>query len=234
LADFGCNQTEMSNIRHGFRAPDPMSVAKQVWAYLDGKPAIKECLGLDLVNLSALARRAASDLGIERPDAVLAACRRYRAAPRASWREQAVRRVLRKSRLETRTRIGTVTVRYSYDNLVRLEKVVNELLSANRLIRLIPTSQGIVLIVEDDTLSTVTKAISPGNLLKVRKGLVELTVTSPESIEEVPGVMAFLSASLASSGLNVLQVMSCYTDTILILEERDLMEAFAALKRAMG
>jgi len=46
--------------------------------------------------------------------------------------------------------------------------------------------------------------------------------------------MAFLSASLASSGLNVLQVMSCYTDTILILEERDLMEAFAALKRAMG
>ena len=145
-----------------------------------------------------------------------------------------MRRVLRKSRLETRTRIGTVTVRYSYDNLVRLEKVVNELLSANRLIRLIPTSQGIVLIVEDDTLSTVTKAISPGNLLKVRKGLVELTVTSPESIEEVPGVMAFLSASLASSGLNVLQVMSCYTDTILILEERDLMEAFAALKRAMG
>lgn len=210
-----------------------MSVAKQVWNYLDGKPAIRECLALELVNLSALARKASAELGINKPDAVLAACRRYRSAPRAAWREQAVRRLLRRSRLETRTRVATVTVRYSYENLLRLEKAVNELLSANRLIRFIPTSQGLVLIVEDDTLPAVTKAISPGNILKVRKGLVELSVTSPESIEEIPGVMAFLSSSLASGGLNVLQVLSCFTDTILILEEKDLMEAFRILKRAM-
>lgn len=210
-----------------------MSIAQRVSAYLDGKPAVKECLALDLINVSALARMAAGNLGIDRIDAVIAACRRYRATPRATWREQAVRRVLRRSRLETRTRIATVTVRYSYDNLLRLEKSVNEVLSASRLIRLIPTSQGIVLIVEDDTLSAVTKAISPRNLLKIRKGLVEVTVTSPESIEEVPGVMAFVSSSLASEGLNVLQVMSCYTDTILILEEKDLMKAFRILKRTM-
>lgn len=208
-----------------------MSIAQQVWNYLDAKPAVRECL--DLINMSSLARKVSADLGIDRFDAVLAACRRYRATPRQTWREQAVRRVLRRSRLETRTRIATVTVRYSYENLVRLEKVVNELLPSNRLIRLIPTSQGIVLIVEDDTLSAVTKSISQGNILRVRKGLVELSVTSPESIEEVPGVMAFLSSSLAAEGLNVLQVMSCYTDTILVLEEKDLMEAFRILKRAM-
>ncbi len=210
-----------------------MSIAQQVSTYLDSKPAIRECLGQGLINLSALARKAAKDLGIDRVDAVLAACRRYRSAPRATWREEAVRRVLRRSRLETRTRIATVIVRYSYDNLLRLEKVVNELLSANRLIRLIPTSQGIVLIVEDDTVATVTKAISPSNLLKTRKGLVELSVRSPESIEEVPGVIAFISVSLASEGLNILQVMSCYTDTILVLEEKDLVQAFRVLKRIM-
>ena len=210
-----------------------MSIAQQVSAYLDGKPAIKECLALDLVNLSALARKVQEDLGIAKPYAVLAACRRYRSTPRTTWREQAVRRVLRRSRLETRTRIATVTVRYTYDNLLRLEKIVNEILSANRLIRLVPTTQGIVLIVEDDTVSAATKAISPGSILKVRKGLVEISVTSPESIEEVPGVIAFLSASLASEGLNVLQVLSCHTDTILILEEKDLMDAFGVLKRAM-
>lgn len=110
---------------------------------------------------------------------------------------------------------------------------MNELLPSNRLIRLIPTSKGIVLIVEDDTFSAVTKSISQGNILRVRKGLVELGVTSPESIEEVPGVMAFLLASLATEGMNVLQVMSCYTDTILVLEEKDLMEAFRILKRTM-
>ena len=110
---------------------------------------------------------------------------------------------------------------------------MNELLPSNRLIRLIPTSKGIVLIVKDDTFSVVTKSISQENILRVRKGLVELGVTSPESIEEVPGVMAFLSASLATEGLNILQVMSCYTDTILVLEVKDLMEAFRILKRTM-
>lgn len=210
-----------------------MSIAQQVATYLDRKPAIKECLSLGLVNLSALARKVGLDLGLERPDAVLAACRRYKALPRGAGREQAVRRLLRKSRLETRTRIATVTVRYSYENLLRLEKVVNEVLSANRLVRFIPTSQGIVLILEDDTLASVTKAISPGNILRVRKGLVELGVTSPESIEEVPGVMAYVSASLASEGINVLQVMSCFTNTILVLEEKDLLAAFRTLKNAM-
>ncbi len=209
-----------------------MSVARQVRGYLDAQPAIKECLADGLVNLSALARKIATELDVERMDAVLAACRRYRVRPRSAARAQALRRLFHRSRLETRTRVATVTVRYSYDNLVRLEKVVNELLLANRIIRLIPTSQGIVLILEDDTLPVVTKAISPGNVLRVRKGLVELSVTSPESIEEIPGVLAFLMASLASHGLNVLQVMSCHTDTILVLEERDMMEAFLVLKHA--
>ena len=43
--------------------------------------------------------------------------------------------------------------------------------------------------------------------------------------------MAFLSASLASEAINVLQVMSCYTDTILILKGDDFMSAFRVLKR---
>lgn len=201
---------------------------------MDAQPAIKECLSEGLVNLSALARKIAKDANIAGVDAVLAGCRRYRVPPRSVVREQALRRLFHRSRLETRTRVATVTVRYSYDNLVRLEKIVNEILLSNRIIRLIPTSRGIVLILEDDTLPVVTKAISHSNVLAIRKGLVELSVTSPQSIEEIPGVLAFVMTSLASRGLNALQVMSCYTDTILVIEERDLMEAFRILKQAIS
>lgn len=211
-----------------------MSVARQVRDYLETQPAIEECMAEGLVNLSALARKIATDLDVKRVDAVLAACRRHRLPRRSAAGKEALRRLFHRSRLETRTRVATVTVRYSYDNLVRLEKVVNELLLGNRTIRLIPTSQGIVLILDDDTLPVVTKAISPGNVLRVRKGLVQLSVTSPESIEEIPGVLAFLMTSLSTQGLNVLQVMSCHTDTIVVLEERDLVEAFQVLKRAMS
>ncbi len=210
-----------------------MSVAREVRDYLDAKPAVKECLADGLINRSALARRVAEDLHLRRHDAVLAACRRYRATVPSTPRVEAVRRLLRHSRLETRTKVATVTVRYSHDTLVRLEKILNELLVANRLVRLIPTSQGIVIILEDDSLPIVTKSIHSAGVLRIRKGLVELSVTSPESIEEIPGVLAFVTASLASAGLNVLQVMSCHRDTILVLEERDFMEAFRVLKRAM-
>lgn len=185
------------------------------------------------MNFSALARKTCEELGLRKEEAVLAACRRYPAKEDLSRREQAVRRVLRHSRIETRTRIATVTVRYSYENIVRLERVVNELLSSNRLVRFFPTSQGIVLITEDDGLPAVTRAIGPSSILRTRKGLVELSLSSPGRIEEVPGVLAYLSACLASEGINVLQAISCHTDTIFVLQEKDFVPSFQTLKRAM-
>jgi len=149
------------------------------------------------------------------------------------YREGSVRRVLHKSRIETRTKIATVTVTEGVDVLQRLGDVVEELLDENRICRLIQVSQGTVIIVDDESVPRVTKKLRESQVIDVRKGLVELAVTSPESIEDTPGLLAFLSTALASRGINIVQAMSCYTDTIFLLDRRDMAPAVEILSHGL-
>ena len=198
------------------------SIAQRVREYIEGRPSVVDAIKMDIVNYSALSRLVAREIGIRGDEAVLAACRRFPVEKVKGYREDAVRRVLRKSRIETRTKIATVIVHQGVDVLQRLGDVVEELLDENRICRLIQVSQGTVIIVDDEAVGRVTKKLREGQVIGVRKGLVELAVTSPESIEDTPGLLAFLSTALASRGINMVEAMSCYTDTIFLLEREDM------------
>ena len=209
------------------------SIAKQVRDYISSRPSVADALRMGIVNHSALARRIAKELGIRRGEAVLAACRRYPVDRIRGYREDAVKQVLQKSRIETRSKVSTITVAQGVDVLQRLGDVVEELLDENRICRLIQVSQGTVIIVDDDAVSRFTRKLREEHLLNVRRDLVEIAVTSPVSVEETPGLMAFLSTALASKGINIVQAMSCYTDTIFILERDDMTTAFDVLTQRL-
>lgn len=209
------------------------SVARQVRDYIDERPSIAFGLKLGIVNHSALARMIAKEVGLRKEEAILAACRRYPSTRMPGYREDVVKRILRRSRVETRTKVATVTVVQGVDVLQRLGDVVEELLDENRVCRLIQVSQGTVIIIDDDSVPRVTRRLREGQLVSVSKNLVEIAVTSPETIETTPGMLAFLATSLASRGINIVQAMSCYTDTIFLLERNDMTEAVDVLTRSM-
>jgi aspartokinase len=209
------------------------SVAKQVREYIDRRPSIADALKMGIVNHSALARMVAKELGIRKGEAILAACRRYPVTRVPGYREETVKRILRRSRVETRTNVATVTVVQGIDVLQRLGDVVEELLDENKVCRLIQVSQGTVIIVDDDSVTRVTRKLREGQLVSVNKNLVEIAVTSPETIESTPGMLAFLATALASRGINIIQVMSCYTDTIFLLEREDMTLAVDVLTKCM-
>ena len=204
------------------------SVAVQVREYLDAHPVIADAIRLRIGNYSAIARRIREELGLKGTDAVLAACRRY---PRGgeAFREAGVRRVLRKSRIETRTRVAAITVAEGVEILQRLGDVVEELLDENSLCRLIQVSRGTVVLVDEDSVGRVTRALRESQVISVRKNLIEVAVTSPESIEETPGLLRHLTGVLATRGINIVEALSCYTDTIFLLGDKDLAPATAAL-----
>ncbi len=208
------------------------SVAQQVREYLDAHPVIADAIRLRIGNYSAIARRLSADLGLRSTDAILVACRRY---PRRgeAFREQGIHRVLRKSRIETRSRVAAVTVIQGIDVLQRLGDVVEELLDENSLCRLIQVSRGTVVLVDEDSVSRVTRALRESQVISVRRGLVEVAVTSPESIEETPGLLRHLTGVLAAQDINIVEALSCYTDTIFLLHHDDLAAATAVLTKAL-
>ena len=214
--------------------PEPaLPIARRVRDYLDAHPALSDSLRLGIANHSALARRIATDLEIEPGEAVVAACRRYPRGRGESFREAGIRRLLKKSRIETRTKVAAITVSQGPDVLQRLGDVVEELLDENSLCRVIQVSRGIVVIVDEDSVARVVRPLRENQVLGVRRNLVELAVTSPESIEETPGLLTLLTGVMSARGLNIVEALSCFTDTIFLLDRDDLSPALDVLTKVL-
>jgi hypothetical protein len=213
---------------------EPDSIAHRVREYLDGHPVLADALRVGIANYSAVARRIAEDLGVRQTDAIVAACRRYPRGRGEASREAGVRRVLKKSRIETRTKVAAITLEQGADVLQRLGDVVEELLDESSLCRVIQVSRGTVVLVDEDSVPRVLKPLREGQVVRVRKGLVEVAVTSPESIEETPGLLRLLTGVLSSQGINIVEALSCYTDTIFLLHQPDLSAAVGVLTKALN
>ena len=209
------------------------TTAKSAREYISSHPSISDAIKMGIVNYSALARLICRELGIRKEEAVLAACRRYPVEKLKKYMEDATRQVLEKSRIETRTRMATVTVVPGIDVLQRLGDIIEELLDENKVCRVIQVSQGAVVIVDDDSVTRLTRKLREDQIIGINKHLVELAVTSPENVERTPGLLAFLSSALASRGINIVEAMSCYTDTIFVLERENMTAAIEALAQFM-
>ena len=209
------------------------SIARRVRDLLDARPVLGDALRAGVANHTAVARKVAEELEIRQLDAVIAACRRYPRGRAESHREAGIHRVLRKSRIESRSKVAAITVGLGADVLGRLGDVVEELLDENRLCRVIQVSRGTVILVDEDSVPRVTRTMREGQVVGVRRGLVEVAVTSPESIEETPGLLRHLTGVFATQGINIVEALSCYTDTIFLLDRDDLSLAIASLTKAL-
>jgi len=214
--------------------PGPaVPIARRVREYLDAHPPLADALRSGVANHAAMARRIADDLGLRQLDAVIAACRRYPRGRGDPLGDGPARRVLRKSRIESRSKVAAITVGLGADVLQRLGDVVEELLDENLLCRVIQVSRGTVILVDEDSVARVTRQLRETHVVRIRRGLVEVAVTGPESIEETPGLLQLLAGLLASQRINIVEALSCYTDTIFLLDESDLSRAIATLTRAL-
>jgi|APHM01.1.fsa_nt_gi hypothetical protein len=57
-----------------------------------------------------------------------------------------------------------------------------------------------------------------------------ITMESPSSLEDTPGVIEFILSSLAAEGINVDHLISCREDTHIIIDEEDASKALELLK----
>ena len=64
---------------------------------------------------------------------------------------------------------------------------------------------------------------------KIEENLNLITIRSPEELEDVPGVISYILGALASEGINVVEFISCYTDTLLVTKQADTEQAYRIL-----
>jgi hypothetical protein len=191
--------------------------------YLREHPSIKDCLKNNVINYSKLSRKIAKDLNIEKEtsiEAILIACRRYaQKLKKETVRENKIIQILKNSELQIKNKIIVAIVEKTLykKHLVEIEKKIRN--NADTFYAIEGTTVFTIIVSEkyENDLQTLFKK----NIKKVTKDLAMITIKSPEELETTTGVLAYLVSLFGDNGVNIQETLSCWTDTIFLVEEND-------------
>ena len=192
-----------------------MTVAGDVRSYLKNKPYILEALEKGIVNLSELSRQIQKELKTNNIIAIKAALRRFsdELKKHKHKREEKVLHLLKKS---------TITV---YDG--RSVTIMDRQIETKEKIK-VNLEDRFVYLLEKNDLAEITDAV------KMHENCAMIVIHSPEELEATPGVVAFLTSLLAEQNINIIEFISCWTDTIIVVDKKDSFRTYEALSNVIS
>jgi len=192
-----------------------MTIAQGVRDYLKNKPYVLEALEKGIVNLSELSRQIQDELGTKDIVAIKAALRRFseELQKHKQKREEKVLELLKKSGVSVFDRKSVV--------IATRELEVESGMKVNLLNK-------IVYLLDKNNLPRKLGA------LKIHDNCTLIVIHSPEELETTPGVVAFLTTLLAEQKINIIEFISCWTETIIVVEKKDSLRTYETLSKIVG
>lgn len=209
-----------------------VTTAELTEKYISEHPSIKDCLKKGLLNYSKLARAIAKELDIEKKtskEAILIAARRFaHKLKEEALREEKIRNILGKGELEIKNKIIVFIIekiRY-LDKFFELEKGIKK---EGGVFYIIEGSKTFTIITSKQYAEKITNLFQE-EILKKEENLAMVIIKSPPDIEVCSGVASYLYSLFSDNDVNILETMSCWTDTILIIKEEDISKVMQFLK----
>lgn len=192
-----------------------MSVAQKVRSYLRNKPYLLEALEKGIVNLSELSRQIQKELKTNDTSAIKAALRRYseELQKHKQKREEKVLQLLRRSSIAVYDRKSVM--------------ITSKELQSNTGMKVDLLDKFVYLLDRSDLPERVATLVKHENCTMI-------VVHSPEELEATPGVVAFLATLLAEQNVNIVEFISCWTETIMVVEKKDSLKAYEVLSNLVG
>jgi hypothetical protein len=206
-----------------------MSITRLTKEYINSHPSVKDCMRHGIINYSKLSRMIMKEKGVSEFDAVLIACRRHSSSiKKDKTSESAIINVMKASSIEVRNRRMAAVIEKSTsgDTIARLQQ---KIMRKKEPFHLIEGTNAITIITSMGFMEDIT-ASCKGRITSIGDGLAELLIKSPRRIETTAGVNAHIFSLLADNNINVIEQMSCWTDTLIIIKEEDIGKAMEALK----
>lgn len=204
-----------------------MNVTKLTEKYISQHPSIKDCIVKDIINYSALAREICDFYKLEKFDAVLIACRRYFYKLDKNIHEKKIIELVKNTKLLVRNKI-IVAIMDKPKDLVRIynfQKQVNKEKGDFNFIE----GENVITIITNSKYEDLINSEFKTWLIQIEKNLVQITMLFSPEIEITSGVVNYVYGLLADNNINVLEEMSCWTDLMIVLDEKDLAKAMAVL-----
>jgi len=192
-----------------------MTVAQNVRNHLRNKPYLLEALEKGIVNLSELSRQIQKELKISDTSAIKAALRRYseELQKHRQKREEKVLLLLKRSCIAV----------YDSKSVIITAKE----LASNAGMKVDLLDKYVYLLDRNDLPERINSLVKHENCTLI-------VVHSPEELEATPGVVAFLATLLAEQNVNIVEFISCWTETIIVVEKKDNLKAYEVLSNLVG
>lgn len=200
--------------------------------YLAEHPSIKDCLKNGIINYSKLSRKIAKELNIEKEtsiEAILIACRRYEMKIKEEKQlEEKILNILKKSELEIKNKIivAIIDKKSHMSNFIEMEKKIRGTADT---FYAIEGTKVFTLIISEKYLEDL-KNVFDHNILKISQNLAMITIKSPKELESTPGVLSYIYSIFGEHGINIVETMSCWTDTIFLISEEHIPTVIKFLK----
>jgi aspartokinase len=192
-----------------------MTIAQNVRNHLRNKPYLLEALERGIVNLSELSRQIQEELKTDNTSAVKAALRRFSGElqKHKQKREEKVLQLLKRSGIVVYDRKSVMITGKELD-----------------------TKSGMKVDLLDKHVYLLDRSEMPEriNALVKHENCTMIVVHSPEELEATPGVVAFLATLLAEQNVNIIEFISCWTETIMVVEKKDSLKAYEVLSNMVG
>ena len=188
------------------------SVAKMVREAIQMRPSLLDALKMGIVNYSALARMLQDEIGEGSTEAVKAAVIRIAEdlSNERHLQEEEVRSILKESKVRLQDKIAVLISSIKLD----IPYIFTAYLT-----------DSYVYIVDQTTLKKETT-----DQVQVMSNLVALVLLSPDRVETTPGFVAFITQLIGSRDINIIEFISCFTNTVIVLDAKDALKAFSLLQ----
>ncbi|HII67896.1 ACT domain-containing protein [Thermococcus sp.] len=212
---------------------DKQSITKVVKDLVITKPAIRECMILDVVNYSALARLLLEELegkGIKTTaGAVKMALIRIGEELRGERRffEKQIKDVIARTVIGLQSDLTVVTAEKGA-LLNRIEKL-SKVMEKARFFQLTQGVETFTIVISSEEKEEIIKLLKE-RIVDLTEEQTAIILISPEEIIETPGIVAFVTSALSSNGVNITQVISCHKDTIFVLDREVAPKAYQILE----
>ena len=209
-----------------------MNITKLTEDYILQHPSIKDCLKNGLINYSSLSRKIASELNLNLKknfDAILIACRRFkRKLKKEETHETKILKILKHSKIEIKNKIAVIVLENDvhHSSLLDIEK---EAKKHKEIFRVIEGASGITIITAEELLPLINGYFK-NKIIVENRNLAEITIKSPKEIEATPGTYAYLCSLFGENNINIVETLSCWTDTIFLVNENDVGKVMGLLR----
>lgn len=211
------------------------TIAQQVKEYIMSDMCIYDCLKKGILNYSQLAQVIGKDYNLESIAAIKMAIKRFVDAETEKEEEtDMIWEILSRAKVTVKPDVSIIVIEPSPEAIAKVNEIEQSKLvtiSSGETLYIIREQTAIVIIIEKDKREKAREMLKGTKIIKVKENATPIVVISPPDIVTTPGVLNNIIAHFALNKVNIEEIISCYRDTIIIVDENDSTKGLDIVKK---